>query len=101
MIAQLTDCLAATSCPRQGRLRLAIPCCILVRGKRQGPAMPITEKTSHRLSVFVGTARFLKVNPVAATMTAKHVDQVSAGQQRNRFIAGKRIGVWAVVARRD
>jgi hypothetical protein len=58
-------------------------------------------RTKYLISVFVGTARFLKVNPVAATMTAKHVDQVSAGQQRNRFIAGKRIGVWAVVTRRD
>jgi hypothetical protein len=60
-----------------------------------------TSRAAFFLSVFVGTARFLKVDPVPATMTAKHVDQVSAGQQRNRFIAGKRIGVWAVVARRD
>ena len=58
-------------------------------------------RTKYLISVFVGTACFLKVNPVAATMTAKHVDQVSTSQQRNRFIAGKRVGVWAVVARRD
>jgi hypothetical protein len=31
--------------------------------------------------MFVGTARFLKVNPVSPTMTAKHVYQVRAGQQ--------------------
>jgi hypothetical protein len=34
-----------------------------------------------RLAVFVGTTCFLKVNPVSATMTAKHVYQVRAGQQ--------------------
>jgi hypothetical protein len=33
------------------------------------------------LSALVGTARFLKVDPVAATVAPKHVDQVSAGQQ--------------------
>jgi hypothetical protein len=34
-----------------------------------------------RLALFVGTTCFLKVNPVSATMTAKHVYQVRAGQQ--------------------
>jgi hypothetical protein len=31
---------------------------------------------SHVLQLFVGTARFLKINPVSATMTPKHADQV-------------------------
>jgi len=34
-----------------------------------------------RLALFVSTTCFLKVNPVSATMTAKHVHQVRAGQQ--------------------
>jgi hypothetical protein len=33
------------------------------------------------LSLFVGLARFLKVDPIPATMAAKHVNQVSTGQQ--------------------
>ncbi len=43
--------------------------------------LAFSSSVSHALAIFVGTARFLKVNPVSATMTAKHVYQVRAGQQ--------------------